>query len=140
MNDEMKKGVRRAAKALRQVADRAAQSPPLAIIGASVAEAVPDELYMTELEMMGLELHTARIEVNAAVRDKLAAQEQLLMIEYQSKRDTIRKQRVEAEVSIERIKSDYNGLRERIQQRLGVQLEEYLVQETGRLVPAPVDN
>lgn len=132
MSDEMKKGVRRAAKALKAVTAAAAPAAP------EGPEA--DALYMTGEEMALLELHTARIEMNVAVRDKLAVQEQLLMIEYQAKRDQFRKQQTENTASIERIRGEYNALRERIQGRLGVSLDEYLVQDSGRLVPAPTDN
>jgi hypothetical protein len=132
MSDEMKKGVRRAAKALKAVTAAAAPAAP------EGPEA--DALYMTGEEIALLELHTARIEMNVAVRDKLAVQEQLLMIEYQAKRDQFRKQQTENTASIERIRGEYNALRERIQGRLGVSLDEYLVQDSGRLVPAPTDN
>jgi hypothetical protein len=132
MSDEMKKGVRRAAKALKAMTAAAAPE------GEDGPEA--DALYMTGEEMALLELHTARIEMNAAVRDKLAVQEQLLMIEYQAKRDQFRKQQTENTASIERIRGEYNALRERIQGRLGVSLDEYLVQDSGRLVPAPTNN
>lgn len=132
MSDEMKKGVRRAAKALKAVTAAAA---PAALEGPEA-----DAPYMTGEEMALLELHTARIEMNVAVRDKLAVQEQLLMIEYQAKRDQFRKQQTENTASIERIRGEYNALRERIQGRLGVSLDEYLVQDSGRLVPAPTDN
>jgi hypothetical protein len=132
MSDEMKKGVRRAAKALKAVTAAAAPAAP------EGPEA--DALYMTGEEIALLELHTARIEMNVAVRDKLAVQEQLLMIEYQAKRDQFRKQQTENTASIERIRGEYNALRERIQGRLGVSLDEYLVQDSGRLVPAPTNN
>jgi hypothetical protein len=145
MSDEMKKGVRRAAKALKAVTAgaglaMAGAAPKVAPAALPVVQAEPEDLYMTGEEMALLELHTARIEMNAAVRDKLAVQEQLLMIEYQNKRDHFRKQQGENTASIERIKGEYNALRERIQQRLGVSLDAYLVQESGRLVPAPADN
>jgi hypothetical protein len=135
MSDEMKKGVRRAAKALKAVTAAAASETP-----ESPESPETEALYMTGEEMALLELHTARIEMNVAVRDKLAVQEQLLMIEYQQKRDQFRKQQTENTASIERIRGEYNALRERIQGRLGVSLDEYLVQDSGRLVPAPTDN
>jgi hypothetical protein len=128
MNDVLKRAVRRKVAAMPVV-------EPVAVAAVAVEE--PVDLFMTAEEIAQLELYKARIEMNGAVRDKFAVQEQLLGIEYQRQRDVFRGKHGEAVMAIERIRQEYNAYRARVQDRLGVNLDEYAVQDSGRLVLTP---
>lgn len=88
---------------------------------------------LTEMEMKSLELHEARANMQAAIRDKLALQEQLLNVEYVKNRDVLRMKQREAEISMNAAKQDYNLARVAAEKRLDLSLNNYVVREDGSL-------
>jgi hypothetical protein len=92
---------------------------------------------LTELEMTKLNLHEQRVEMNKIQGEKFTMQEQLLNLEYIKGRDGLRKRQAECVAAMERAKDDYNGVRMAVQTRLGINLNDYTVNEAGQLTPLP---
>ena len=92
---------------------------------------------MTELEMAHLMVHEGRVEMNKLQGEKFSMQEQLLNIEYVKNRDLLRKRQGECVLAMERARNDYNSVRAAIQTRLGINLDQYTVNEAGLLSMAP---
>ncbi len=115
----------------------------VALMDTQREEVQPDNgvMALTELEMVQLMLHEQRVEMNRLQSEKFALQEQLLNLEYVKNRDTLRLRQRECIGSMERAKDDYNTVRAAVQARLGVNLDQYTVNEAGQLQAAPqIDN
>jgi hypothetical protein len=97
-----------------------------------------DEMRLTDMEMLSLQLHENRVDMNRHQADKFALQEQLLTYNYVKQRDEIRMKQADCVRAIERAKDDYNSVRMKVQIRLGINLNDYTVNEAGilRLSPA----
>ncbi len=125
------------------MARKVRKADEVASVDTQVEAAQPDNgaLFLTELEMTQLMLHEQRVEMNRLQNEKFALQEQLLNLEYIKNRDTLRLRQRECVGAMERAKADYNTVRAAVQTRLGVNLDEYTVNEAGQLQAAPqMDN
>lgn len=91
-------------------------------------------LALTREEYMGLELHEARVHMQIALREKYELQLNLMSVEYQRKRDELRRKQVEAVASMEAAKREYTATVARIQNRLGINLGGYTVRDDGTLM------
>lgn len=96
------------------------------------------EMRITDLEMTKLQLHEGRVDMNRLQAEKIALQEQLLTHSYTKQRDELRKAQADCHRAMDRAKDDYNAVRMQIQIRLGINLNDYTVNEAGilRLAPA----
>lgn len=92
-----------------------------------------EKLALTELEMKTLELHEARVAMQAAVIEKLQYRERLMLIEQREQLALIRGKQKDCVVSMERARSDYNQTLAGVQERLGVDLKDYVIGEDGTL-------
>lgn len=92
-----------------------------------------EDLCLTEVELKTLDLHIAREQMNRAIRDKLTLEEEMLKIRYEADRATLRKKQAEAEASRVAAATDYNAARGGIERHLGINLNEYVVSESGQL-------
>jgi len=91
------------------------------------------EMYLTEVELRTLDLHIAREQMNRAIRDKLALEEEMLKIRYDNERSILRKKQADSEASRVEATRNYNSARDAIMRRLGVNLDEYVVSDHGKL-------
>jgi hypothetical protein len=128
---------------IRKMARKVRKVDEVALMDTQREEVQPDNgvMTLTELEMVQLMLHEQRVEMNRVQGEKFALQEQLLNLEYIKNRDTLRLRQRECIGSMERAKADYNTVRAAVQARLGVNLDQYTVNEAGQLQAAPqIDN
>jgi hypothetical protein len=128
---------------IRKMARKVRKVDEVALMDTQREEVQPDNgvMALTELEMVQLMLHEQRVEMNRLQSEKFALQEQLLNLEYVKNRDTLRLRQRECIGSMERAKDDYNTVRAAVQARLGVNLDQYTVNEAGQLQAAPqIDN
>lgn len=105
----------------------------------SLDEGANGDLYMTEMELLKLSFHENRAEMNKVQAEKFAMQEQLLQLEYLKNRDVLRKAQGECMLAVEKARTDYNEVRMQVQTRLGINLNEYTVNEAGRLSFVPTE-
>lgn len=96
-----------------------------------------DELRLTELEMKELELHQTRADMNAAILEKLNYKERLMKIEQAQQLNGLRQKAKEAMVSLESARNDYNQTRNNVATRLNINLDNYIVQDSGVLIVSP---
>jgi len=89
---------------------------------------------LTEMEMKNLDLYEAQANLQMQIKDRLALEERLLSIEFQTKRGEIRQKQLGAVSSMEEAKSRYNLVVQAIQTRLKINLSEYAVKDDGSLV------
>lgn len=91
-------------------------------------------IQLTELELKSLDLHEARAQAQMNIKDKFILEERLLSIDYQNKRDEIRRKQAEAIASMEEAKKDYNDTIKAIEARLNIVLKDYAIDVNGGLV------
>lgn len=89
---------------------------------------------LTKLELMELDLNQARVDMQATVLQNLGMKEELLRIDYTTKRDGIRSKQRETQHSMEDCKHDYNRTRAAIQERYGVNLDKCTVRQDGTII------
>lgn len=92
------------------------------------------ELAMTREEILELDLNESRVNMQATVLQNLKMREEILNTKYVKERDELRGKQLSTVTSMEQLKGEYNATRERIQQRLGVSLENYTVRQDGVLI------
>jgi len=94
---------------------------------------------LTKLELMELDLNQARVDMQATVLQNLGMKEELLRIDYTTKRDVLRINQRDTVKSMEEVKSAYNQARERIQERLGIALDKCTVRQDGVVIEVDRD-
>lgn len=95
------------------------------------------QLYMSELDMKSLDLLSARADMQVAVLDKFKLAEQLLLVQQRQQLAEIRNKQRDIVRSLESIKSEYNQYRADVSERLGVDLDNYTVSDSGLLTHIP---
>lgn len=99
----------------------------------------PKALALTSLELMSLDLNQARVDMQATVLDNLKMKERIINGEYAMQRDLLRKKQMDTAASMEKCKEDYNQIRQSIQKRLGLSLDDCTVRQDGVLIPIDKD-
>lgn len=97
-------------------------------------------MYLTKDEIRDLELHEARVQMQAALLEKFQLREQLLLIQQREQLAQIRGKQKDCVSSMERARSDYNQALAAIEERLDIKMSEYAVQEDGSLRHIPADD
>jgi hypothetical protein len=95
---------------------------------------IPNQLSLTNLEMMALDLNQARVDMQATVLQNLKMKETILNAEYVQQRDGLRIKQRDTIQSMERCKEEYNQTREKIEKRLGISLNKCTVRQDGVVI------
>ena len=96
-------------------------------------ESVDGPLVISEVELRTLDMYEAQVKMNEAVRDKFVLQERVLGIEYLNAKNELRGKQAGAEASRIEAQDGYNATRQAIQVRLGIDLNDYVVSDSGEL-------
>ena len=94
---------------------------------------------LTKFELSQLDLHQARVDMQATVLQNLQMKEELLRIDYVQKRDVLRGKQLDTTRSMEECKTDYNRTRVDIQERLGMSLDNCTVRQDGTVIEIDED-
>ena len=95
---------------------------------------IPNQLSLTNLEMMALDLNQARVDMQATVLQNLKMKETILNTEYVQQRDGLRTKQRDTIQSMEQCKAEYNQTREKIEKRLGISLNKCTVRQDGVVI------
>jgi len=95
---------------------------------------IPNQLSLTTLEMMALDLNQARVDMQATVLQNLNMRDQILNAQYVQQRDELRKKQRDTAQSMEQCKVEYNQTREKIEKRLGISLNKCTVRQDGVVI------
>jgi len=98
-------------------------------------EDLVETFQLTELELTQLNLHETRVQLQQNVMEKIKYRLDLLAIDYQRQKDQHKAAMRDCENSRKEAADDYVAVRNRIQERLGVDLSKYLINDEGILTP-----
>lgn len=94
---------------------------------------IENEMVVTETEMLKMDLHMTRVQLQTQIREKFNLATQLLAVKYQEERSVLKAKMMGCDNSRAEARDDYNAIIRGVEQRFKINMSEYVVADNGVL-------